>query len=524
MKEEQIIYNDFRPNMNYENLNNSKKDKLNQNFLLLEARESHKISLRKKKMNEILSTKRNFKQLSKSKFEPYINENEIPLSLSPKTQNEIELLNFYLSSLSQYFPKQLNCFFYILKQITKTLSMISNDKIISTIAELGIIDKLHVYLMNNVTNNKIVIYQIILIFMKISLIPNETLMEKFINILDLQLYIDIITQLSENIESNREILATFIIFLGNLVDNSEYIKYTFYKYKIFDVIQDLLDYENIDAENNLNKEAIGFFVRFAAVKKYIDDDNIKELYSIFSYYFLNSHSNNDILKDSLWGLSFLSLYTQCQSILSLYISENIISSMLSIKDSSFFIPITRTLGNITSLSDSNCSLVYTRECAEFLKNNLEYGTLQLKIETLWVINNIALGTNMKCLFQYGLLEHIIKCLESKRESAKVEIEMLKLIAICINNTDQPRLIVNNEVVNAILSLAGSNNKSEEEVTCMIVIFDSAMKYGDNQVVDKIIKSGLRDVIEKWCVVIGEETRNEAIKLIEQINMRDTNNQ
>ena len=59
---------------------------------------------------------------------------------------------------------------------------------------------------------------------------------------------------------------------------------------------------------------------------------------------------------------------------------------------------------------------------------------------------------------------------------------------------------------------------------MIVIFDSAMKYGDNQVVDKIIKSGLRDVIEKWCVVIGEETRNEAIKLIEQINMRDTNNQ
>ena len=223
-------------------------------------------------------------------------------------------------------------------------------------------------------------------------------------------------------------------------------------------------------------------------------------------------------------VSFLSLYTQCQSILSLYISENIISSMLSIKDSSFFIPITRTLGNITSLSDSNCSLVYTRECAEFLKNNLEYGTLQLKIETLWVINNIALGTNMKCLFQYGLLEHIIKCLESKRESAKVEIEMLKLIAICINNTDQPGLIVNNEVVNAILSLAGSNNKSEEEVTCMIVIFDSAMKYGDNQVVDKIIKSGLRDVIEKWCVVIGEETRNEAIKLIEQINMRDTNNQ
>ena len=277
MKEEQIIYNDFRPNMNYENRNNSKKDKLNQNFLLLEARESHKISLRKKKMNEILSTKRNFKQLSKSKFEPYINENEIPLSLSPKTQNEIELLNFYLSSLSQYFPKQLNCFFYILKQITKTLSMISNDKIISTIVELGIIDKLHVYLMNNVTNNKIVIYQIILIFMKISLIPNETLMEKFINILNLQLYIDIITQLSENIESNREILATFIIFLGNLVDNSEYIKYTFYKYKIFDVIQDLLDYENIDAEDNLNKEAIGFFVRFAAVKKYIDDDNIKEL-------------------------------------------------------------------------------------------------------------------------------------------------------------------------------------------------------------------------------------------------------
>ena len=150
-------------------------------FLLLESRQDHLISLRKKKINNMLTMKRKGKFNEASKFVPYINEKTISQSVyAPSSFTPKEQLAFYIKQISPNF-KDLNTFFFILNKINCTLGSFDNElELLKAVEECKLVDYLMVYLKGSLHQNKIVTYHVYIIFQKISLIADNQFIEKIL--------------------------------------------------------------------------------------------------------------------------------------------------------------------------------------------------------------------------------------------------------------------------------------------------------------------------------------------------------
>ena len=493
-------------------------------FLLLESRQDHLISLRKKKINNMLTMKRKGKFNEASKFVPYINEKTISQSVyAPSSFTPKEQLAFYIKQISTNF-KDLNTFFFILNKINCTLGSFDNElELLKAIEECKLVDYLMVYLKGSLHQNKIVTYHVYIIFQKISLIADNQFIEKILlNAYNCEIFIEALSWLKEDLKENQEIISIIIIFLGNLISENVYFQHILYTYNMLDLIIEFLD------EESLVTDCITFCCLFAAVKEFPDDTPFR-LYEIFSRYLfriVNSDSINrniDLVKDLIWGLSFVTFANTYEEIPSLFIKDNTVNIILKINESlpeiSMCIQkaIIFIIGNLSSFDCIDCSVFYNEQTAKFIINNLLYSHPQTQTEILWLISNLAIGTDMQCLHQYTLLSTMTSSVINCTVSFSIAVEIMKTICSLIYSSTNPHNMLTADVVNAIISF--SKGEANDEVkTISIVMIDAVIKYGKEEMKRLLQLSNIKENIDKWSITTEQkEIREEAIKLSEEMN-------
>ena len=501
------------------------KSNVSDSISFIELREQYKVSLRKKKINEILSVKRNIKNINKSEFEPIINLDKINPQL--KSNNNLDpksQILFFLDILNDYRKIDINIY-YIFNKINDNLSQLKNNP--KEIIEIELTEKLIYFISEFQYKDKSLIYLFFKIFLNISTIPNQNLMESFITINFLQIIYDILIELYKNSNDYYEIIEIILLFLGNFLEDNSFIQSSLYKYRIFSLIFDFIE-KNKDTNSfsyyNILSKSIGFFVCFSSVNppqnqneqvdyfQIIDYECIQKLYLIFSH-FLFISNNKDSILDCIWGLSFLPHYN-CEIIISNYFKDNIFNKLyeLAYLNNYYMIPIIRTLGNVTSLNDEFCIKICDDNLSNFIISNLqsEFIPSQVKIEILWVLSNLCLGTNMNCLFKYNLLEVILNVINNEQNKIVI-IEALKVLLICLNNS-----VSINILCDSIVDIVGRfiHKYEDIEIIMILAIICEIIFNNPNQnFIYKLINYGIREILDKWALNDNEELRESANKML-----------
>ena len=504
-----------------------KKNKVNvsDSISFIEIREQYKISLRKKKLNEILTVKRNIKNLKKSEFEPIINLDKINPELKNNNNLDPKSQILYFLNLLNDYRKIDNNIYFILHKIYDNLFQLKNNP--KEIMEIELTEKLIYFISEFHYKDKRLIYLFFKIFLNISTIPNQDLMESFVTINFLQIIYDILIELFKDSNVYYEIIEIILLFLGNFLEDNPFIQSNLYKYRIFSLIFDFI--ENNKNQNSFSYytilcKSIGFFVCFSSVNppqntneqidyfQIIDFECIQKLYLIFSHFLFNLNNKDSIL-DCIWGLSFLPHYN-CEIIISNYFKDNIFNKLyeLAYLNNYYMIPIIRTLGNVTSLNDEFCIKICDNNLSNFIISNLqnEYISNQIKIEILWVVSNLCLGTNMNCLYKYNLLKVILNIINSEQNKIVI-IEALKVLLICLNNS-----VSNDILCDTIVDIVGRfiHKYEDLEIIMILAIICEIIFNNPNQnFIYKLINYGIREILEKWALNDNEELRESANKMI-----------
>lgn len=476
---------------------------------LVEARESHQLSLRKQRMTAMVLQKRK-NQTMKNKYKPYINLTEIPKHLQEEGN-----LQYFLDQLQNYPPGSMT-FFHILQQINNRVTKLTTENYLEEITQSHIFETLHRILLNW-NKNKTIIYLIVTIFISLSQADDPDITEKFLTITNLQIYFELLNNLNSSKKDNEDLLSEMILFFGNLVPNNTYIQTIFYKYEVFDTISFILNDELETGLQNkhLIKECISFYVRFSSLETFPSEDCADVLYRSFTY-FLCSNEIPDMIPDCITGLYFVS-FCKYESIFHHFIEDNIIHTLIDIctMKQDFIKPTIRVIGNIASLTDQICKEVFNQKICFFLVNSLLYNTSsQVKIETLWALNNLCLGTEMECLFEYNLLEDIIRSLDNQT-NFKVETETMKLLALCVVNNKTGKKIINEKLVDHIVSFINRDTTNDNDmVSIVLVLLESLLNEGESGLVFKIKNSCAKEKLEHWSLSENEEIKSLSTNLLE----------
>ena len=501
------------------------KSNVSDSFSFIESREKFRVSLRKKKISEMLSIKRNMKNNKKCEFEPLINLNKVNIELKNDNLTPISQIQFLLNNINDYRKIDDNIF-YILYKINENITLLKNNP--NEIMEIELTEKLIYFISELNYIDKNLIYLVFKIFLNISTIPNKDLMESFITINFLQITNDILIELYKSPNDYYEIIEVILLFLGNFLEDNPFIQINLYKYRIFNVI-----YEYLEKNKNVNSlpyynilyKSIGFFVCFASVKppqnqydlenycKIIDIECIQKLYLLFSHFLFHNTNNKDLILDCIWGLSFLP-YFNYEILISNYFKDGIFNKIyeLSLSNNIYIVPTIRILGNVTSLNDNFCVNLCDDNLVNFICHNLqnECTPSQVKIEILWVLSNLCLGTNMKCLINYNLLKVLLNTINNDKNK-RVVTESLKVLLICLNNSVSIDILCDSIV--DIVGVFIHQYEDLEIIMVLAIICEIIFAHPNQNFAYKLINYGIREVLEKWALNNDKELRESAIKMI-----------
>ena len=505
-------------NKNFENknINNIKINHVNSNI----------ISLRKKNVNDTLLIKRNINLKKTSKFEININLNELPINEQKQFSNiENEEISFFKIIIEPIIS--INSKIFLLKELNKKL----DNKNILTKENLNFIPSYFcgyfVDVDERIFKIKQIIYQILLIMIKITLLSNDLeLMDIFNNINVFDFIFKILYKYFDTIEENYELIVLAINFLTNVLDNNIVIRDNIYNKKIFDLIYNFIENNRYNKQLSyfeIIKASIGFFACFSKIKfdnYYINEEiNIIKigsinLLNIFTYFLQNNYHKDEIVKDCIWGFYYLTKYPNNNEIISYYFNNNILNNLYNLcnNNMNFLIIVLRIIGNITSLNDEYCSIIYTENLANLLINSLINNNTSYLInkEILWVISNLCIGTNLKCLFQFNLLKTIIDTIKYDK-NIKIVTEAMNVILNCIINSNNVNIICE-EIVELVCKFFNENN-SKNMIGILLLMCESILKENNSKYNMILINNGIKDILEKWVLMNENEISELSEKLL-----------
>ena len=153
----------------------------------------------------------------------------------------------------------------------------------------------------------------------------------------------------------------------------------------------------------------------------------------------------------------------------------------------------------------------------YIINNFLYSHPQTQTEILWLISNLAIGTEIQCLHQFSLLSTLTSSIINCSVPFSTAIEIMKTLCSLIHSSTDPQGMLTIDVVNAIISFA-KGEANDEVKTISIVMIDAVVKYGKEEMKRLLHLSNIKENIDKWSITTEQkDIREEAIKLLEEMN-------
>lgn len=332
--------------------------------------------------------------------------------------------------------------------------------------------------------------------------------DKFISVVYLQNYIELLIYINEL--QSTSLTSHFLLFLSNIVSENDYIQEVFYSYKIFDLI-----YEKLSDESNDNdiKASILFFSCFSSLKKFPDLNCVLKLQNIFVYFHHKAYSgilngvniryNEEVIDMCLWGLFFVYFHQDNELIsednFDLTIIEELINSCESINKCYQHL-VLGIIGNITSKNDDTiCDRVYNEKIALFIMKCLKDShDKHNKIKAMWVISNLAIGTKLRCLFQYEFYNTIIDLMKEESDQ-KVQYEFIELLVNCFSNCngdswDQYEKLFNDNLFSVIYTIMTKEQEQCNQI--LIILIDTLCSFNIDSIIIRLKNIGVKEFLEK----------------------------
>ena len=131
---------------------------------------------------------------------------------------------------------------------------------------------------------------------------------------------------------------------------------------------------------------------------------------------------------------------------------------------------------------------------------------------MWVISNLCIGTNLKCLFQFNLFNTIINVIKSDK-NIKIVTEAMNVILNCIIKNVN---IICEEIVELVCKFFNENN-SKDMIGILLLICESILKENNSNFNMILINNGIKDVLEKWVLINDIEISDLSEKLLNIIS-------
>lgn len=357
---------------------------------------------------------------------------------------------------------------------------------------------------------------------KCSTSTDKDFIDKFISVPFLQNYIDLLVYV------NRLQFSTlaphFILFLSNIVSENDYIQEVFYLYKIFDLIAD-----NLSDESNDNdiKASIVFFACFASLKRFPDLDCVLKLHNLFFYFHykaylailngVNVKYNEELVNTCLWGIFFI-YFHQDSELLSednfdISLIEELIESC-EFRNKGYHL-VLGILGNITSRNDGTiCDRVLNDRIAMFILKCLNDNDIQNKLKAMWVVSNLSMGTQLRCLVQYNFYNAILTLMKEENNH-KVHFEFLELMINCFSVYENESIVEYETLLTKdLFTIIYRIKESEYCNQLLLILIDLLCKTNLEAAFICLKNIGIKDFLERCSHMENKEIQMQSNELLE----------
>ena len=411
--------------------------------------EDYKLSLRKKKISEFISNKRNLKKRDdnkiKSKYE--INDKDINLPEEQKNKKYTNSDLFFIDML-QYLKS--NIYEEVKFGILSIRNYFSQEENLITYYNLNIITDI-IECLNKYLNDNVIIYQGIWIIINYSCMRGDYILNHLLVTSNcFRIYERII--LSNDLDLFSQLLWLF----NNITINDNetcfnIILSSLFKYKIIELLQQEIFIINVN-ENGIFQTIIeeGIkFLRNLLLMNYKIYDCVQDLeilklkYQIIKILinFMGTNDENNYAKilDSIIIFSDMKNNSYSKEILSIGFIENLIDEKKMFSNKEIILLFNRIIGNFIAVNDDEIILNNIALVDKIL--NLEYNILsncnnhqEIKNDCFWIFSNLINCGQLiaeKLMKNKDLIKYILVCLKNDLYENEIK-EILILIENLIN--------------------------------------------------------------------------------------------
>ena len=488
----------------------------NSRDLLLNQSENFKLSLRKKRLNNFITSKRMMNQARhNSKLEINLSSLDIPnIEIDKTFESMEELYEFIKKNLKSKKIDEIKYGICLLKNfINSQMQRMRNNVDINNI---NLFSEIFDILDNYIETDIVITYELLNILINLSFIDS-----------DCQICKMCITPMSYRLwericrTQNADLIANLIWLLGNVVSDNREIAYNVLTSNmVSNYILNFFEEENFknftwEERNALIERGI---ILFSKIIFNDDEKRNKTIYEVKQRIYLvllkYYKFGNNLIVTSI-AKSFSTTDDNIELYLDIIKNSDLIQFLIHYNQSSIFIKIytTRIIGNILSVTDlteekgwppglEDEALLY------LLSEDLSSVETELRKETLWCISNLASGpptsTGKVIRNQKGILQ-VIKIVKEETDRGIIE-EVFYLLSTLIScsNTNDFFCLMEYKIFQLLVESAV---RFENAISILEIIFVSigeCIKRGElirNQMDDNVIKTafvelGGKDLLEK----------------------------
>eukprot|EP01099_Mayorella_cantabrigiensis_P000037 TRINITY_DN1020_c0_g1_i2.p1 TRINITY_DN1020_c0_g1~~TRINITY_DN1020_c0_g1_i2.p1 ORF type:complete len:483 (+),score=120.28 TRINITY_DN1020_c0_g1_i2:101-1549(+) len=224
---------------------------------------------------------------------------------------------------------------------------------------------------------------------------------------------------------------------------------------------------------------------------------------------LLSYTDEEILTDSCWALSYLSdgSNNKIQAVIDTGVVPRI-AQLLGHTAVSVVTPSLRTIGNIVTGDDSQTQHVISSGALRYLTSLLKNNKRAIQKETCWLISNITAGTpaQIQAVIDSGVMPQIISLLEEGHLDVKREAAWALSNATCAGTIEQIHFLVSLGALKPICNLLESSDSR-----IINVLLDA---------LDNILKSGRSWATARSVANKGIEENNPYCEMVEELEGLD----
>lgn len=512
----------------------------NSRDLLLNQSENFKLSLRKKRLNNFITSKRMMNQARhNSKLEINLSSLDIPnIEIDKTFESMEELYEFIKKNLKSKKIDEIKYGICLLKNfINSQMQRMRNNVDINNI---NLFSEIFDILDNYIETDIVITYELLNILINLSFIDS-----------DCQICKMCITPMSYRLwericrTQNADLIANLIWLLGNVVSDNREIAYNVLTSNM--VSNYILNFYEEEKFKNFSWEERNALIERGIIlfSKIIFNDDEKRNKTIYEvkrriYLVLLKYYKfgNNLIVTSI-AKSFSTNDDNIELYLDIIKNSDLIQFLIHYNQSSIFIKIytTRIIGNILSVTDlteekgwppglEDEALLY------LFSEDLSSVETELRKETLWCISNLASGpptsTGKVIRNQKGILQ-VIKIVKEETDRGIIE-EVFYLLSTLIScsNTNDFFCLMEYKIFQLLVESAV---RFENAISILEIIFVSigeCIKRGElirNQMDDNVIKTafvelGGKDLLEKHLNTKNERFYNIIHLIIENFFKND----